>query len=197
MSTVRVTNIQHPSSGSANIELGSDGSVVLPAGFTGGIGTNVVQAVKTDTFSASVGLASLSGDVTGLTATITPTSTSSKVLVIVSLAGARSANGSIAATIYRDIGGGGATRIANGDDDGNRVGASFAVGKADNNTEYGTSTFSFLDSPATISAITYSIRLSHWQSSTATVYVNRSADNSDIGRAWPTASTITAIEVAA
>ena len=146
-----------------------DGVLTLPTG-TGGFGKTlqVVQTVKTDTFSASVAVGALSGDITGLTATITPTATASKVLVIVSLAGARSANGTVAATLFRDIGGAGAARIANGADSSNRVGASWIVGKADNDTEYGTSTFAFLDSPSTTSATTYSVRLSHFANGTLT-----------------------------
>ena len=169
----------------------------LSAAGNAGIGSNVVSTTKTDTYSASVGVGALSGDITGLTAAITPTATASKVLVIVSLAGARSANGTVAATLFRDIGGAGAARIANGADSSNRVGASWIVGKADNDTEYGTSTFAFLDSPSTTSATTYSVRLSHFANGTLTVYANRSTSNTDVSYAWPVASTITAIEVAA
>ena len=168
----------------------------LSAAGNAGIGSNVVSTTKTDTYSASVAVGALSGDITGLTATITPTATASKVLVTVSLAGARSANGTVAATLFRNTGLG-AARIANGADSSNRVGASWVVGKADNDTEYGTSTFAFLDSPATTSATTYSVRLSHFANGTLTVYANRSTNNTDVNYAWPVASTITAIEVAA
>jgi hypothetical protein len=47
-----------------------------------GIGSNVVQAVKTDTFSTS---STTFADVTGLSVTITPTSATAKVLVIVNV----------------------------------------------------------------------------------------------------------------
>ena len=45
MSTVKATHFEHPSASTAGITLAADGSVVLPQGFTGGIGSNVVQTV--------------------------------------------------------------------------------------------------------------------------------------------------------
>jgi hypothetical protein len=53
VSQLRTSSLQHPSSSVANVTLAADGTVVLPQGFTGGIGTNVVQTVKTDSFSTT------------------------------------------------------------------------------------------------------------------------------------------------
>jgi len=81
MSNLKATNLLHPSSTSNNIVLGSDGTVTaaltkasLPAG---SILQVVSAAVSTNTTNATNSYVD-----TGVTATITPTSTSSKVLVI-------------------------------------------------------------------------------------------------------------------
>jgi len=58
----------------------------IPAGASGGGIIQVVQTVKTDTFSRTSSSSDY-GDITGLTATITPRSTSNKVLIIARVAG--------------------------------------------------------------------------------------------------------------
>jgi hypothetical protein len=60
-----------------------------------------------------------------------------------------------------------------------------------------TATFSFLDSPATTSATTYSIELRHTSGSTQTLYLNRTADDSDSPFIPRGASSIALLEVAA
>ena len=165
---------------------GTAWAIIGPAG----IGSNVVSTVKTDTFSASVASGGLSGDVTGLTAAITPSSASAKVLVLASVAFGGDFNGQV--TLYRD---GSATSFV-GDAASNRRSISAAQ---DGSIARGINTiaFQFLDSPATASEVTYSIRLSHQSSSTKTVYVNRSSDDTDTTGVPRAASSITAIEVAA
>ena len=190
MSSVKAVNFQHPSSDAANITLGSDGSVVLPAGFSGGLGTNVVSTTKTDTFSASLATANYAS-VTGLTATITPTSATSKILVIAYVTGVM--------TTDNDYGGirltRGGTPIAIGDAAGSRArqsGANFGSGTPGN-----TVTVLTVDSPATTSAVTYGVDVFNGASITKTVVVNRTSGDSDNNRTARFASTIAAIEVAA
>ena len=186
MSTVRVTNLQHPSSGSANIELGSDGSVVLPAGFTGGIGTNVVSAHKTDTFTLNT---STFTTVTGLSVTITPTSASSKILLIASVCVAYSESnrdGRASISIFRDT-----TNLSVPDDGG----ADRNMGNT--NTYYNDRGMTaitpiFIDSPNTTSPVTYHVKAQ--DNAAAAMYVNRPADITTDAYG---VSTFTAIEVAA
>ena len=195
MSTVKTTNLQHPSASDVGITLGADGSVVLPQGFAGGLGTNVVSTTKTDTFSqGSVG-GGLSTAVTGLSVTITPTSASSKVLVLVSLNGSNSdgnIQGSTGVRLMR-----GATRLGAADD-GSRPGHTSANLQS---TSFGTGighvSVAYLDSPATTSATTYSVEVVNMSSASQTVYVNRSADDANSSNSVRTYSSITAIEVAA
>ena len=189
MSTVKVTNLQHPSSGSANIELGSDGSVVLPAGFTGGIGSNVVSTTKGDVFSTS---STSFTDVTGLSATITPTSASSKVLVLVSVAWGNTVSSSLLSMFT--ITDGSNNILLPATSPGSRgVGMNWeylpVADSAMKNVAY-----SFVHSPATTSAFTYKVRC---RVNGNTLYVNRSDVDDDQLNRPRGVSTITAIEVAA
>ena len=79
MSTVKTTNLQHPSASDVGITLGADGSVVLPQGFTGGIGSNVVSAFSTTSFSTT---SATPVDITNMAVTITPSTATSRVLII-------------------------------------------------------------------------------------------------------------------
>ena len=156
-----------------------------------GIGTNVVQTARTDTFSASVATGAFSAD--AISATITPTLSSSKVLVIVSLNGVVTTVG-LRTRLYR----GGSVSDFIGDSAGSRVrtttGSETTTARAN---EINNISFIYLDSPATTSATTYSVRLGHDSSATQTVYMNRATDDADgVARSRP-ASSITLIEVAA
>jgi hypothetical protein len=170
-------------------------ALAIAAGLTStnSIIRQVVQTVKTDTFSASLGIGAESGDVTGLTATITPQRNTNKVLVqfTVNLAASASSRG-VYATLFRD---GSVIAGATGDALSARprrsVGGSFGT-----TTEMQEVSFTFLDSPASTLAILYSIRLSHGRhDGTLTVYVNRTESDADDPRGTRTASTITASEV--
>jgi hypothetical protein len=154
----------------------------------------VVQTVKTDQFSASVATGTESSDVTGLTVTITPSSATSKVLVLCQISAATSGttagNAGVGATLYR-----GTTAILQGDSSStySRV----TIGASDSGFRAGNSlVISYLDSPGVATAVTYGVRLRHTGSGTLTVYVGRPQESAGADR-FVTASTITAIEVAA
>lgn len=184
----------------ARLAIGSSGEVLtastslLPAWATGsgssGKVLQVVSTTKTDTFSESVLTTAESGDVTGLTQAITPSAASSKVLVRVSIAVGMGLENDVSATLYRD-----GTAILLGDAAGSRS-RSAATGRP-NLGDTAQLAFEFLDSPATTSAVTYSVRLRHGVSTTQTLYVNRSSDDSDNDESPRNASTITAEEIAA
>ena len=107
-----------------------------------GIGTNVVSATTTTNTSTT----SNSYVDTSLTASITPTSSSSKVLVIVSGTHENNANN---ATSY--------LAIFRGDSTGTQLVEFAALRKGDANTLQANSAGSYLDSPATTSAVTYTV----------------------------------------
>jgi hypothetical protein len=151
----------------------------------------VVQTTKTDTYSASVGIGASTGNVTGLTPSITPESVDSKVLVIVQLsASLNPADRAVSATLFRST-----TPIYVGDTSGSIRSVSSGVAPGSDRAAVALSIV-YLDSPATTSATQYSVRLSHTNSATATVYVNRGNDFSDNNQRHASASSITLVEVA-
>jgi hypothetical protein len=146
----------------------------------------VVQTTKTDTFTTTSG--SLT-DLTGMSVAITPSSTTSNVLITFTL-GQVGASGicSVGFALLR-----GSTVIGAGATAGNRIlTSSGGLLNADRGTSQ---TFSFLDSPATTSATTYKLQV--YVSGGSTVYVNRSATDSDSTTYTRTASTIIALEIGA
>ena len=181
MSTVKATNFQHPSSAAANITLGSDGSVVLPAGFSGGLGTNLVQAFKTDKFTTT---STSYVSVTGLSITITPTSATSKVLLVASMA--VGASGAFALQVSFARGG---SLLAQSTGNTTEGTYSSNIKEMVSGTSSGVPlTMVFLDSPASASAQTY------------TVDVKTNGTSVTVGGAvssYGAVSTLTAIEVAA
>ena len=81
MATLNATNLKHASSGSNNIVLGSDGSTTI-SNLSGGVGKilQVVHTIKSNGFSVSASTDNFS-DITGLSASITPASSSNKILI--------------------------------------------------------------------------------------------------------------------
>ena len=151
----------------------------------------VVSTTKTDTFSASVAVGSFAA-VTGLTATITPQSTTSKILVIASVsAGSASAADGMSAKI---TGGNSASYV--GDLNGSRT-RSASIANA--TTIANTLNLSYLDSPASIAALTYGVSITFTETGTSpiTVYCNRGRNDVNASYTMSTASTITVMEISA
>jgi len=163
----------------------------LEAASTGKI-LQVVSTTKTDTFSASVATGAVSS--AAISATITPTSASSKVFILATISTDVSNQGDASAVIYR---GGSVLSGATGDSAGNRRRDTSGMS---HDTPDGriipTSPIMYLDSPATTSATTYDIRLGTDSALTQTVYLNRSEDNPDTTAASRPISTLTLVEVA-
>ena len=150
----------------------------------------VKQTVKTDTFTMT---GTTFTDVTGLSVTITPSSSSSKVLIIPSLSIGAKKGSRHGYRILR-----GSTAIGVGDSSGSRTQYTQQAGNLNSDTAVYSNTFLFLDSPATTSATTYKIQLrSETDTSGYEVYINRSDDDQDNASYGRSASTITAIEVSA
>jgi hypothetical protein len=161
----------------------------VPTGGGGGI-IQIKQTVKTDTASHSVAVGGVSGDV--ISASITPTSSTSKVLVMFSIYIGTPDEGGYA-TIYR---GGSALTGATGDANGNRqrVSANTFVINDNRGSEVNKI---YLDSPATTSATTYSVRIGGSYNGTATYTVNRSYQWNNDNRRATGISTLTLMEVSA
>lgn len=163
---------------------GASSSWIGAVSRSGGI-LQVVSTTKTDTFSTT---STSYTDLTGLSATITPRSTSSKILVLVSVSlNAVSTTPVPALEIRR-----GGTTIGSGTAVGSRGNAFATFYTRD---DFGTAKIGgeFLDSPSTTSSTTYQIRI---RTSTGTTRVNTTGDDSDSATNPRTSSTITLIEVA-
>jgi hypothetical protein len=144
---------------------------------------NIQSTAKTDTFTMS---GTTFTDVDGLSVTITPSSESSKILIIPNLMmGAQVGITNLFARLLR-----GSTVIAVGGAAGSRTQTTI-FGSANAANSMGS--MAFLDSPNTVSAITYKIQI-RAQSASA-VYINRDSGDSDSLAAQRNISTITAIEV--
>jgi len=165
------------------------GSVSTAISTLGGV-LQVVSTTKTDTFSVSLPTDTISGDVTGLTAVITPSSSSSKVLVRYSLSLASSQTGAMISILNR---GGGAIGVGDAASSRTRATAG-GVNAVDN--AVATVSGEFLDSPSSTSELTYSVRLAHSSANTHTMYINRSRDDINDFGYGRYVSTITAEEVA-
>ena len=149
--------------------------------FSGGITkpslpTGSVLQVVNATYSTSTVSSSSTQAATGLTATITPTSATSKILVFVSQSGLakETTDTSVGLWLYRN-----ATSIVNFE-----VKAAYTGTTAANRV--GGASTTYLDSPATTSAVTYSTKFNS-NSNSASVYVQIN----------DATSTITLMEIAA
>jgi hypothetical protein len=158
---------------------------------SGQVPVQVKSTTKTDTFSTTTiinNAGSNGAQVTGLTATITPSSASNKILIIVTLFGAGTSTvAQMFALLLRN-----STIIGNGTAASNRPGVN-GRGYFENTSVMFPISFSFLDSPATTSSITYSVNVGPDVAST--VYVNRTQGDTDANFGARTSSTITVMEI--
>ena len=189
MSTLTVQNLTGVSPTNL-IRVASGHKLYAPGGIV-----QVQQTIKTDSWTGSVASGSATyATVTGLSVGITPTSSSSKILVMLNMWVGYNIY------MYRGVVRRNGTHIAIGDANGNRPRVSFGGGNhtgSATNDQYHMMqvAFNYLDSPATTSTLTYDVGLASY--SGYAVYVNRS-------HAWQNSteydpaqsSTITVMEVA-
>jgi hypothetical protein len=154
---------------------------------SGGV-LQVVQTVKTDTFSLS-GTTAFT-DIPGLSVSITPISTNNKILVFYSAQ--VGTDGYCDVRLLRD-----STVIAQGDASGSQTRSTTHYG---NITGAATAQFTYgitwLDSPATTSLTTYKLQLATPYNSAYNAYINRSPNNDNTAYNGRTVSSITVMEIA-
>tara|TARA_R110000796_G_scaffold63338_1_gene146449 strand:+ start:504 stop:1031 length:528 start_codon:yes stop_codon:yes gene_type:complete len=148
----------------------------------------VKSVTKTDATSTS---SQTFGDVSGLSISITPSSTSSKILVIGTINCSESGDYAYV-RLMRD-----STAIAIGDAASNRPRVTASTGDQANTYYMYALSMSHLDAPSTTSAVTYK-----WQirsgSGANTAYVNRSVNDRDTAHYEPrNASNLTVMEISA
>tara|TARA_R100000773_G_scaffold11061_4_gene10216 strand:+ start:838 stop:1410 length:573 start_codon:yes stop_codon:yes gene_type:complete len=183
-------------------------SIIPVAGVPTGGGGGIIQ-VLTNTTRNSTGSVSLSSvrtyyDVPDQNVTITPTSSTSKILISFQQSGEFSSSAhSYNFALERSISGGATTTIQGdvGSDtskSANFTQALYTYHADDNDTTFEIAHCSnYLDSPATTSAVTYKIKVRTHEGGSGTYYYNRTvldnnANHSDRGLSW-----ITVMEVSA
>ena len=159
-------------------------AAAMPAGSV----LQVVTTQKTDTFSTS---STSFVAITGISVSITPRSTSSRISVQVSFGAAGCGAGTYTAAfrVMRD-----STAINVGDAAGSRLQSSFRNFNADSN-HAPFAAFSCIDSPSSVSALTYTVQVA--AQTPETFYLNRTATDSDGTAAYQArcASSITVMEI--
>ena len=197
-----VNSIRHTGASADAITMDASGNVTFPAnatcsgtatGFGGGKIGQVLQTVKTDTFSRN---GSTWGDITGFGQDITPSATTSKVLVMVDIKiGADHGDSDYNFKIVRA-----GTDIYIGDADGNKRRSSMGTASygmpsntADGQYRLEQINLIFLDSPSTTSSINYKLQIINVGGRTN--FVNRTGNDTN-SQVYPrTASSITVMEV--
>jgi hypothetical protein len=163
------------------VELGSGGGGAAKIG-------QIIQTVKTNSFSTT---STTFVDVTGMSATITPTSASNQVLVLINIPIiSNSADRSVSLKALR-----GATVLTSNTDGGladtdDAYMVAGGGGLSDNPRKTHSGDLVYLDSPSTTSATTYKIQIKT-DNAAGTAYINRWGLNTDAA----SVSTITLIEI--
>ena len=190
MSELSVGTLSGLAANSYVIDVASGSTLDLSNGATLPAGSivQVVQDIKTDTQASS---STSFTAVTGLSASITPSSASNKVLVTATLYGTRSSTG--ATPSYRLTGGNAGTFI--GDAGGGSQPRAAASGQSHDSGSNIPITMTFLDSPATTSSVTYGVE---WMvGSGGTAYIGRTINDGNDANSPRISASITVMEVAA
>ena len=148
----------------------------------------VVQATKTNTQGIN---ASGWTDISGLSLNITPTSTSSTILILAQVQVGTSEQFSVDSGlgIYRN-----STLVLQGDAAGSRSRTTVGVG-ARARYEINSNSIMYVDNPATTSSTNYNIKF--FRSGTdGTMQINREMDDADASSSFRTTSSIIAMEIA-
>jgi len=188
------TNQIDPATGTT-LTLGTSGDTVnLGAGVTAGFGKigQVVQTTKTDAWSQSTTDQTFYNP-TSFSRTITPTATSSKILIMACCAWSATTNYEIGTKITRTVGGS-EVDILIGDAAGSRT-RTFLSERSNAAADYATATMILLDSPNTTSEITYKPVAA--TESSATLYLNKHHSDNDQASEFRAASNIICVEVLA
>ena len=190
MSITKINNLGITDGTIVNADIASAAAIATTKLGAGAV-LQVVTTTKTDTFSVSS--ASAYTDITGLSASITPSSASNKILVLYSVDAGTDSDVFIVIQLVRD-----STAIQIGDSAGSRRRSS--IGRYLGGTAMGSGMHTsmgnnFLDSPNTTSSTTYKLQIG--ANGSTTLLVNRSSSDGDASSAFRATSTITLMEIKA
>ena len=171
--------------------------IIQSADLASGVGGKILQVqstVKSDGFSATVGGAATTNVITGLTVTITPASTNSKILLMANISGVASGSAWHYWSVTR---GGSKISGATGDQWGSNRHRDTISGYPFNSPDIMNNFYlHYLDSPSSTSAQTYGIVYTNGSNSNKTIYINQGTA-SDVTDRGSVISVLTAVEVAA
>ena len=179
------TDILETGSGSGTIALNNQLSGMTSASVPSGSVLQVVSTTLTNTLVYTA--ANTYTDISGLVATITPTSTSSKILITCSVALVNNSS-NVYVSLKRD-----SSFVGVGPADGSRARV------AGGNTYYSSgngllsTSFQYLDSPSTVGATTYQVQ--SITDSNAATYINRTSNDANAIYGVRSQSTITLTEI--
>jgi hypothetical protein len=200
MSTIQA-NLIEPSSGTT-VTFGASGdTVTIPSGATidasAGTATGfgkVLQVLQVAvTATTSYGTDDVWADISGMTLDITPSSTSSTILINTSANYGASDPANTYCRLMRD-----STPIAIGATAGSRILCTYEIGVRHTHDVYESwpQSFMYLDSPSTTSATTYKMQW-YIEDSSATLYLNQSSADGDNTSYSRNVSTIILMEIGA
>ena len=184
--------------GTSGHVLTSGGAGVAPTFQAAAGGGKVLQVVSSTTTGTVSGTNKMSDDswATALSVSITPSSTSSKILIIYDLSIGVSNNddGTCAAPskLFRD-----STGICIGDSAGSRIRVTTLGQYPRYNSFSKMLNMNYLDSPSTTSATTYYVKAAVRGTGACTWYMNRTGSDSNTSEGSRGASTITVMEIGA
>jgi hypothetical protein len=149
----------------------------------------VLSVTKTDSFTTT---STTYTDLTTLTLSITPSATTSKILIVYSVQASGTAGSNMGGIqILRD-----ATAIGNADAAGSRSVANTVIPEL-GAAVVGQVANAYLDSPATTSATTYKLQIRTFGVAATTIYVNRTNTDTNTSAWGRGTSTLTVYEVSA
>jgi hypothetical protein len=167
------------------------GTVITTGNIPTGSVLQVVSTTKTDTFTTS---STTDVEITGLSATITPTSATSKILVLVNIgaSGTTTSDYGLYFSLYRS-----ASLITGsvGSSPGSRK-ACTSASRSSSDSRFQSTSIIYYDAPASTSSLTYACYMSI-ESGGGTAAINRSGADTNIAAFPRTISTITVMEIAA
>ena len=178
-----ITRLGTVTTGTMNNTIGS--SATFPSGHV----LQVKSTTKTDSYSTSGSFS----DVTGMSVSITPSSTSNKIFIMVGLNWSGADNVYARGNILRDST---VVSISNSLSLSNQVNATLGLGGDTSGQEYkmNHAVFNHLDSPSSTSALTYKLQLG--SNGSVLVYLNRPAYNGNDTFVTGGVSSITVMEIA-
>ena len=170
-------------------------SIVTASGLSLGKVGQVVSAYKQTPESFSSSSTNTFVDLTGLTLNITPTATSSKILILSTCCVTQSTSATIHVRLLRD-----STVINDGDPQTNQLEGMNSI-RYQAATPYGQALYNvtnnYLDSPNTTSQITYKLQGTLGASYSGTYYLNKTNNDSDADYGARNPSNLTAMEILA